>query len=158
MQNPDTELLTLFLDSIQVFTKSSESLDTNLLSSIFNLISEAYGSTNNDYRKEREVNLSDLKASLNWKNYALNLYQIICFSGITQKDALERVLIDLKSTVQKRASLEPISLNDLVILVAANVYTLTSREFPVRHMDHLAKALKGLFDVDLEEKSKYYFS
>ena len=140
---------------IELFASSAQNLENQTLSEIYNIIQDVYGSTNDEFRKNRETTLINLRNSDNWKKYILHLFQILCFFEIPQKEILERFGFEISSTIGKLTNLNKDNLNmdELITLVAANLYTLFNKEFPVKVLGHLARALSNLFQIGIHEKS-----
>jgi hypothetical protein len=156
METDNTNLLAAFLSAVKGFSDSSQNLEANTLSEIFELVQDVYGSTNNEFRKQREVQLTTLRASPNWKQYVLHLLQILAFSEISKKDILERVGFEISSVIEKKVNQVPISPEELLILISALIYSLLNKDFSIKISNHLAKALKHLFRFEFNEKSKSY--
>lgn len=159
MFSQNNDLQKHFLDSIDLFAASSQNLETKTLSEIFCLIQEVYSLKDNDLRKEKEIILKNLRNSENWKRYVLHIFQIICFLDVPQKETLERLAFEASTTVEKLSSLnkDNINMEELITLLAANLYILLNKEFPVKVLSFLARSLKNLFQVGIFEKSNKFF-
>ena len=156
METDNTNLLAAFLSAVKSFSESSQNLETNTLSEIFELVQDVYTSMNNEYRKQREVQLTTLRTSPGWTKYVLQLLQILSFSEIEKKDILERVGFEICSVIEKRANQSAnVSPEELLILISASIYSLLNKDFSIRIANHLAKAVKHLFSFEFNEKGKY---
>lgn len=144
-----------FIKSIELFASSAQNLETDTLTEIYNIIQDVYGSLNNQYRKEREATLMNLRNSENWKKYILHLFQILCFMETSQ--ILERIGFEISTTIEKLSNSNKDKLSDeeLVTLIAANLYTILSKDFPVKVLGHLARALKSLLQIKFFENSTH---
>ena len=154
MESDNTNLLAAFISAVKGFSDSSQNLETNTLSDIFQLVQDVYTSTNNDFRKQREAQLTSHRASADWKKYTLHLLQILAFSEISKKDILERVAFEISSLLEKKVNGATISPEELLILISANIYCLLNKDFSIKISNHLARALKHLFRFEFNEKGK----
>jgi len=152
METDNTNLFEAFISGVKGFSESSQSLETNTLSEIFQLVQDVYTCTNNDFRKQREAQLATLRTSAEWTKYVLHLFQILSFSEISKKEILERVGFEISSVIEKRVNSATISPEELLILISANIYCLLNKDFSVKISNHLAKALKNLFKFQFNER------
>jgi len=158
METDNTNLLAAFLSAVKSFSESAENLETHTLSEIFELVQDVYTSLNNEYRKQREVQLTILRTSPGWTKYVLQLLQILSFSEIEKKEILERVGFEICSVIEKRANQNAsVAPEELLILISANIYSLLNKDFSIKIANHLAKAIKHLFSFEFNQRSKYFF-
>lgn len=150
-QNP--AYLQVFLESVNAFVNSSQSLDINFLSEIASLLNMATTTMDNKVRAQKEKELEDLKRSMDWKNYVLSLFQIAYFSQNLNQTNLEQILSEASSHIFKESSYNMTSTQELMVLLAANICCMVNKEFPVSiRKKYLSRSLENLLRIEMQDK------
>mmetsp|Transcript_37788 Transcript_37788/g.33818 ORF Transcript_37788/g.33818 Transcript_37788/m.33818 type:complete len:96 (-) Transcript_37788:1893-2180(-) len=91
MESKFEKIYNFFENQVKHFANSGADLDQKHLEWIVELIETSYGANDKEVMKKADATLKAHKDKVDWKNYVLNLFEILFFSDKIPENTFRRV-------------------------------------------------------------------